>query len=158
MTYFTIDELTRSQTALLRGIDNQPPAQVRENLTALVEELLDPLREAWGLECARSGRGSGALKVGSGYRSAALNAAVGGVSSSAHCLGLAADLVPLDGCMAAFSDFVRGFLAGRAFDQLILENTDSRGVPAWIHLALRSSSGAQRGEVLRLHAGKYTRL
>ena len=48
MKHFTIHELTRSATADRKGIDNTPSKQVIENLTALVDNVLDPLREAWG--------------------------------------------------------------------------------------------------------------
>lgn len=82
MKYFTIKELTRSTTAELRGIDNTPSQQVIDNLTALVENVLDPLREAWGAP----------IHVNSGYRCAALNKAVGGVPTSQHILGEAADI------------------------------------------------------------------
>ncbi len=82
MKYFTIKELTRSTTAQLRGIDNTPSQQVINKLTALVENVLDPLREAWGAP----------IHVNSGYRCAALNKAVGGVPTSQHILGEAADI------------------------------------------------------------------
>lgn len=82
MKYFTIAELTRSTTAQLRGIDNTPSQQVIENLTALVENVLDPLREAWGAP----------IHVNSGYRCPALNKAVGGVPASQHMAGEAADI------------------------------------------------------------------
>ena len=82
MKYFTIEELTRSTTARLRGIDNSPSQQVIDNLTALVDNVLDPLREAWGKPIA----------VNSGYRCRALNKAVGGVPASQHMLGQAADI------------------------------------------------------------------
>ena len=82
MKYFTIKELTRSTTAELRGIDKTPSQQVIDNLRALVENVLDPLREAWGTP----------IHVNSGYRCAALNKAVGGVPTSQHILGEAADI------------------------------------------------------------------
>ena len=82
MEYFTIKELTRSTTAELRGIDKTPSQQVIDNLRALVENVLDPLREAWGTP----------IHVNSGYRCAALNKAVGGVPTSQHILGEAADI------------------------------------------------------------------
>lgn len=82
MKYFTIEELTRSTTARLRGIDNTPSQQVIDNLNALVDNLLDPLREAWGKP----------LHVNSGYRCRALNKAVGGVPASQHMRGEAADI------------------------------------------------------------------
>jgi uncharacterized protein YcbK (DUF882 family) len=82
MKYFTINELTRSTTARLNGIDNTPSQQVINNLTALVDNVLDPLREAWGKP----------IHVNSGYRCKALNTAVGGVPASQHMLGEAADI------------------------------------------------------------------
>lgn len=82
MKYFTINELTRSTTARLNGIDNTPSQQVINNLTALVDNVLDPLREAWGKP----------IHVNSGYRCQALNTAVGGVPASQHMLGEAADI------------------------------------------------------------------
>ena len=47
MTYFTISEMIASDTAKAKGIDNSPTTEVRANLVALIETLLDPLREAW---------------------------------------------------------------------------------------------------------------
>ena len=82
MKYFTIEELTRSTTARLRGIDNSPSQQVINNLIALVDNVLDPLREAWGKP----------IHVNSGYRCRALNKAVGGVPASQHMRGEAADI------------------------------------------------------------------
>lgn len=82
MKHFTIKELTRSTTAQLRGIDNTPSQQVINNLTALVDNILDPLREAWGKP----------IHVNSGYRCQALNKAVGGVPASQHLKGEAADI------------------------------------------------------------------
>ncbi len=82
MKYFSIKELTRSNVAGLMGIDNSADDVVRDNLTALVDTVLDPLREAWGK----------AIRVNSGYRSEALNRAVGGSKTSHHMSGKAADI------------------------------------------------------------------
>ena len=82
MKYFTIRELTRSVTASNRKIDNTPSAEVVGNLTALVEKVLDPLREAWGAP----------IIVTSGYRCPKLNKAVGGAKTSQHMYGQAADI------------------------------------------------------------------
>lgn len=82
MKHFTIEELTRSTTARQRGIDNTPSLQVINNLHALVDNILDPLREAWGAP----------IHVNSGYRCRELNKAVGGVPQSQHILGEAADI------------------------------------------------------------------
>ena len=75
-------ELTKSETAMRRKIDNTPTEAVKKNLTALVDKVLDPLREAWGQP----------IIVSSGYRCPKLNRAVGGVASSQHTLGQAADI------------------------------------------------------------------
>ncbi len=68
MKYFSIRELTKSETAQRHGIDNSANATIRANLTALVEHVLDPLRERWGMP----------IIVTSGYRCPALNKVVGG--------------------------------------------------------------------------------
>ncbi len=82
MRYFTIQELTRSTTARLMGIDNRPPASAVKALHELVDQVLDPLREAWG----------GPIRVNSGYRCPELNEAVGGTPGSQHQRGEAADI------------------------------------------------------------------
>ena len=82
MKYFTIRELTRSDTARRLGIDNTPPASAVTAMHALVDNVLDPLREAWGAP----------IHVNSGYRCPALNKAVGGAPASQHMLGEAADI------------------------------------------------------------------
>ena len=48
MKYFTIEELCHSDTANARGIDNTPTEEVKANLEALIDNVLDPLREAYG--------------------------------------------------------------------------------------------------------------
>lgn len=80
--YFTISELCKSDTATARGIDNTPTDDVKENLDALIENVLDPLREAYGKP----------IYINSGYRCSELNKAVGGVSTSEHQSGRAADI------------------------------------------------------------------
>lgn len=82
MNRFTFDEMTASDKARELGIDNTPPAWARQNIVALVQNILDPLREAFGKP----------IYVTSGYRCPRLNAAVGGVANSNHMKGLAADI------------------------------------------------------------------
>jgi len=82
MKHFTMKELVSSPTAESMGIDNNPPKDAEKSLIKLVENVLDPLREAFGIP----------IYVNSGYRSAALNAAVGGVKGSQHIRGEAADI------------------------------------------------------------------
>ncbi|MDR2912763.1 MAG: peptidase M15 [Alistipes sp.] len=80
--YFTLNELFASATAAQQGIDNTPPADTEARLNTLTEKLLDPVRELWDAP----------LTVNSGYRSPALNRAVGGAARSQHLTGEAADI------------------------------------------------------------------
>ncbi len=132
MKWFTIDELCESSTARRLHIDNRPSVSVKAALRALVEHLLDPLREAWGHP----------LRVNSGYRCEALNRAVGGVSNSQHLLGEAADIT------AGSRDANRRLLAminklGLPYDQLI-DECNGR----WLHVSYRA--GHNRHRELRL--------
>ena len=83
MKHFSISELTSSATALREGIDNRPSKCAYHLLHVLVDQLLDPIREAWGEP----------IVVSSGYRCKELNALVGGAQHSHHLLGCAADLI-----------------------------------------------------------------
>ena len=82
MKYFSIEELCKSDTAKAKGIDNTPSKEVIDNLTRLIETILDPLREWYG----------SAIYVNSGYRCKALNEAVGGVNNSLHLIGCSVDI------------------------------------------------------------------
>jgi hypothetical protein len=82
MKYFTLKELTRSATAEAKGIDNAPTPEVEKNLTLLVDNVLDKLREIYGKP----------ITVNSGYRCPELNKAVGGSKTSDHVKGFAADI------------------------------------------------------------------
>lgn len=82
MKYFTIKELTKSLTAEVKGIDNTPTPEIESNLTSLVDNILDPLRELYGKP----------ITVNSGYRCPAVNKAVGGSATSDHVKGFAADI------------------------------------------------------------------
>ena len=85
--YFTLDEFVRSQTATAHGIANVPTAEAVKNLERRVSRVLDPLREAWGTP----------IIVTSGYRCEELNKRVGGVKTSYHLRGMAADIRPRNG-------------------------------------------------------------
>lgn len=81
--YFSLKEFTYSATAVSKGIDNNIyDEEVKDNLLALIMKVLDPLREKYGQP----------IVISSGYRSSALNAAVGGAASSQHTKGQAADI------------------------------------------------------------------
>ncbi len=131
MKYFTIAELTRSATASARGIDNTPAQSHIDNLRALVDNVLDPLRQAWGRP----------LTVNSGYRCPALNRAVGGAAASQHLLGQAADITagsPADNrrLMQLCTDL------RLPFDQLIDESDFT-----WLHISYRPHP---RRQILKL--------
>ena len=133
MKYFSIAELTDSALARQLHIDNTPSPEVIDNLTALVEHILDPARIALG--CA--------IRVNSGYRCALLNKCVGGAWNSQHLIGEAADL-----CTGKPRQNRKLFdiLLNMPFDQLIWERGNSQG-PAWIHVSYRRN-GNNRGEVI----------
>lgn len=119
MKYFTIKELIKSTTATAKKIDNTPTKEVEDNLTKLVDKVLDPLREAYGKP----------IKVNSGYRCPKLNRAVGGSATSQHVLGQAADIT--GGSKAEnkiLFDLIKSLKL--PFDQLIWENG---GV--WVHVS-----------------------
>ena len=155
MIYFTIEELTHSSTATRLGVDNTPSTPHYENLIEMTDHLLDPLRDAWAGYCHSHHLGTPALQVTSGYRGFRLNQAVGGVPSSAHCYGLAVDLVPHNRQLKAFKIFCRQWLATRDFDQMISEKESADGTPRWIHLGYRHPSGRQRHQMLSMRKGKY---
>lgn len=82
MKYFSFQEMERSDTAVRYAIDNTIPERLKNNVAGLVDNVLDPLREAWGRP----------LAVSSGYRCPSLNKAVGGAATSHHMKGMAADI------------------------------------------------------------------
>lgn len=137
--YFTLKELCSSEVATKKKIDNFPSWLVVEHLTELTSKILEPLRIAWGSP----------IKVTSGYRCDALNRAVGGVSTSAHRLGYAADLQPTNGKIDEFGKFTRDWLLNKGvkFDQLLFE---TQGKTKWVHIGIRSTSGSQRCETKNL--------
>lgn len=79
---FSYDELIASATAKRLGLDNTPTPEEKEKLRQLTEDILQPIRDAW----------KSPIVVTSGYRSEEVNKAVGGVKTSQHRLGEAADI------------------------------------------------------------------
>lgn len=121
MKWFTTDELTHSDTAIAKKIDNTPTEEVKKNLENLVKYVLDPLREMYGKP----------IYVNSGYRSEALNKAVGGSKTSQHlCMGTSAaadiDTRTREGNIELFNLIAKNL----SFDQLIDEKDYS-----WIHVS-----------------------
>jgi len=139
--HFTLDEFVASPTATARGIDNTPPPAIIEALRNTAEHM----------EIVRAALGGKAITINSGYRSPALNTAVGSKPTSDHCKGWAVDFVcpafgtPEDICHRLVNSDVR-------YKQLIFEHT-------WVHISfdlLGELAGHRpKREVLTLVAGGY---
>lgn len=137
--HFSLEELTASQTATRQGIDNTPDAAVMRNLRKL----------AGVLESLRSALGDKPISVSSGYRSPALNAAIGGSSTSAHMQGLAADFIaPTFGTVLQTAKAAAA--AGLEYDQIILEY----GNEGWVHLGLAPPGRTPRRQLLSIGSQK----
>lgn len=123
---FSYREFERSEVADAKHICNVITSfEVRDSILALTENVLQPLRDAWGKP----------LKVNSGYRCKALNAAVGGVPTSQHVKGEAADIAACDPVKLARL----AVKLGLPFDQMIL-------YPTFVHFSHRLN-GEQRGQI-----------
>jgi len=134
--HFTLEEMVASQVAERLGIDNTPTPEVVARLQHLCERALEPARAAVG-----------PIRISSGYRSPALNAAIPGSSKvSDHQYGDAADCLPLQASKLALA---RWFVANIDFDQVILE-FGTEDEPAWVHV---STSPKRRRQVLRILKG-----
>ena len=134
--YFDLEEFLDSSIARQKGISNLPSWDVIENLRNL-GFFLDWLREDWG---------SG-INVTSGYRCEKLNKAVGGVATSCHKLGFAADIQPANGDMEGFKKFVVEWAKDKLFDEIIIEKN---GKTEWLHIQQFSPKGFQRCKVFNL--------
>lgn len=132
MKYFTIAELCQSNTADRLGIKNQCKQEHVASLTALVDNVLDPLRVHYGKP----------LAISSGYRCPELNKAVKGSATSQHMSGQAADIDTGDRQQnKLLFEYIRKNLP---FDQLIDESNF-----AWVHVSFRVD-GKKRNQVLSL--------
>ena len=131
MKYFSISEMLKSNTAIKQRLWNGAPKEAEENLRALVDEVLDPLREAYGRP----------IRVNSGYRCPKLNTLVGGTPNSQHMRGEAADIQPVVGNEADLPELARILIENGKFDQLII-------YPTFIHVSYRKL-GWNRKQVLQ---------
>ena len=141
--YFTLDEMTASQTAARKRIDNKPGPEILENLKDTCVQA-DRVRELLGFP----------MLVSSGYRSLKLNSAIGGSKTSSHVQGYAMDFIcPGFGTPREVFDFLKKSMRDKSikFDQLLLEFENSPG--AWVHLGFGPE---MRGEVLVYDGKHYT--
>lgn len=133
MKYFTLKEMTKSDTAIRRRISNIPNEQEKENIYQLVEKILDPLRESYGKP----------IVVSSGFRCEKLNKAVGGSKTSQHKTGQAADIRSLEDTREEnkkLFDLIKEL--NLPFDQLINEYDYD-----WVHV---SYSDRNRKQILNI--------
>lgn len=129
---FKWSEFTKSDTATRLHIQNEiTDWDVRDNIIALVEEVLQPLRDSWG----------GPLFINSGYRSAELNKAVGGAKTSQHVKGEAADVA----CTDPYS-------LAKLIKRMRLDVDQVIVYPSFLHVS-HKRNGENRGEVL--YSPKY---
>ena len=138
--YFTLEELTRSTTALKEGIANDPNEAQIKDLYRLMD-YLDKVREAFGK----------AIIVTSGFRSPLLNEHIKGSDKSQHMKGQAADIRPHDiKELRQLFDLIRKI---GGFDQLIYEEPTGR--TPWIHVSIAPTNRPPRGEVKRWNGRDY---
>ena len=112
---FTLEELTDSPTAVRMNLSCTPSSLARANLYSLVNNVLQPLRDALG-----------PVIVTSGYRSPELNKIIGGSPNSQHCLGQAADIRVLGKSVIEVCNYIDQ--SDIIYDQLIYEGT-------WVHVS-----------------------
>lgn len=122
---FTMAEFIKSDTATKLGIDNTPQGEHLEAAKALFENVVQKVRDHFGV-----------TTLNSGYRSPKLNEAVRGVATSQHCLGEAADIECPGTPNAELAEWIRDNLD---FDQVILEFY-TQGIPdsGWVHVSYKA--------------------
>lgn len=119
--HFTLKELTASSVAKKNGISNIPNKLEEENLVSLIDNILDPLREAYG----------NPIIINSGFRCKELNLIVKGSKTSQHMKGLAADIrTKLNTKEENKKLFDLAIQLNLPFDQLIDEKNFS-----WVHIS-----------------------
>ena len=134
--HVSLREATRSETAIRKNIDNQPTPEIIQTMQATALNVFEPVREHFGVP----------IRINSFYRSVKLNQAIGGATSSQHCLGEAIDIDDILGGVtnAQIFQFIRSNVD---FDQLIWEFGDDNN-PDWVHVSYKGP-GANRKNVLR---------
>ena len=135
---FSINELTKSQTAERKGIDNTPGTEHQENLKSLCEMILQPIRDHFGQ----------VVSVSSGYRSPELCTAIGSSIQSQHAKGEACDFEIFGVSNKELADYIDQNLD---YDQLILEywKGDNEPNSGWVHCSY--TDGNNRKQYLRAY-------
>ena len=140
--HFSLSELTKSQTAVRKGIDNQPTLDHIENLTELCTHVLEPTRRNFGKP----------MVITSGYRSEELCEAIGSSKNSQHAKGEAADFEMFGVDNKELAKYIKNNLV---FDQLILEfyNPDDPS-SGWVHCSYNKEEN--RKQSLLYNGKDYT--
>lgn len=134
--HFKLSEFTKSPTAAAKGIDNTPSLTSVSNLQYLCEKILEPLRAF----------ANQPIIINSGYRCLELNKAIGGVSTSNHLSGYAADIhVPTNAVGYEWFEWMQKNIP--VFDELIIERSTPSSKSFWIHVAIRQF-GVNRKKVI----------
>jgi hypothetical protein len=136
--HLDLAEVTRSDSAKRKGISNMPTPEHIENFKKLAQNIFEPIRKHFGVP----------IHISSGYRSKALNTAIGGSLTSQHCSGEAID-IDMDGSSNGVTnkmvfDYIKDNLS---FDQLIFE-FGTKDAPDWVHVSFETT-GKQRKQILR---------
>ena len=116
---FSLRELTRSQTAIRKGIKNEPDQEQLMNIVALTVKILQPCRDKFG-----------SISINSGLRVLELNKAIGSSDKSQHCKGQAADFEAYSISNTELATWIKN---NRCFDQLILEYPGKDPRDGWVH-------------------------
>ena len=132
--HFSLEEMCRSNTARVKGLPNVPNAEQVKNLQQLCKNVLQPLRDHLGKP----------VVINSGFRSQAVNMAVGGANNSQHMKGEAADIKCKDYPNA--KQIYTWIMDNLKFDQVILER---KGNAVWVHVSFRTN-GKNRQQALTI--------
>jgi zinc D-Ala-D-Ala carboxypeptidase len=133
----SVTEFSASNTAKRKGIDNTPKAIHLEAAKELAKNIFQPIREHFNTP----------IFISSGYRSEALNKAIGGSATSQHSKGEAID-IDMDGHKGPTNAEVFNYIKENLnFDQLIWE-FGSKISPDWVHVSYKKG-GPQRKQILR---------
>ena len=130
---FSLNELTKSQTAERKGIDNTPSAEHQDNLKSLCEMILQPIRDHFGQ----------VVSVSSGYRSPELCVAIGSSTQSQHAKGQASDFEIFGISNKELADYIDQNLD---YDQLILEYWKGEDEPnsGWVHCSFNTQGNRKQ--------------
>ena len=130
---FSLGELTKSQTAERKGIENTPSAEHQENLKSLCEMILQPIRDHFGQ----------VVSVSSGYRSPELCVAIGSSTQSQHAKGQASDFEIFGVSNKELADYIDQNLD---YDQLILEYWKGEDEPnsGWVHCSFNTQGNRKQ--------------